>query len=518
MKNRYIALTLLLMTLFVLNSCELLNPLLGDNKNEPILKSDITISIERSFNSIQGQHQSIEITMDNSEVPIGGFDLLITYDASALVFQSADTGQFLKDCGWAYFSSRFAIRTIDSVTIHTIRITGLASTSLTQSSCESVTDSTSNQLAVLNFLVTNDRAVSCSHVPVQFLWMDCINNMLTDVYNNQLYVSNNIYNMIDTNIVDSTQNLAHQEPYPSYTGYNNSCDTLFPDYVRKPFPLRKIDFINGGIDIVCADSIDMRGCNPGDLTGDGYSYEISDVVLYSNYFIYGLQVFTVDLDCQIQASDVNGDGLTLTVVDFVRLIKILIGDSIPVPNINPIFVNGKYFMQMNRDINILNDLEISAAHIVLEGNITPTLLADSMTMIYNYDGTNTNILIYSLENHYFTGSMINIGDGQIVSINMVDLNGSRVELNAWPSTYTLAQNYPNPFKTITYIDFTLPLLSDVTFEVRNINSEIVFHSTQAYNIGIHQIVFDGSELASGTYSYRLRAGYYDYSRTMDIVR
>ncbi len=88
---------------------------------------------------------------------------------------------------------------------------------------------------------------------------------------------------------------------------------------------RDIDFFNGGIDIVCADSIDARG----DINLNGFGYEIADAVLFSHYFIYGLPVFTINQAGQIAASDANADGLALTVADLVYLIRVVVGDALP---------------------------------------------------------------------------------------------------------------------------------------------------------------------------------------------
>ncbi len=75
-------------------------------------------------------------------------------------------------------------------------------------------------------------------------------------------------------------------------------------------PIRCIEFWEGGVDIVCADSIDA----PGDLNLNGIAYEIADAVLYTNYFLYGMAALDPDpmrREAQIAASDVNRDGTSL---------------------------------------------------------------------------------------------------------------------------------------------------------------------------------------------------------------
>ncbi len=517
MKNRIIASTLLIVLLFLINSCDLLNPIIGSGKNEPTLSDNFTIAIERTDKSIQGQSQAIEISLQNNTLenyPIGSFDLLFAYDASALVFQSADPGQFLVDCGWEYFTYRYRGITTDSSAFGIISINALAETNNgpgNHPDCFNVGGNISNQLAVLNFLVTNDRAFECEFAPIKFLWDDCDDNTITNNTGEQLFLSNHIYNKIDTSRIDDSTDLAdYYSSFPSFSGYNGSCDGVIVG--GKPVPLRKIDFINGGVDINCADSIDTRG----DLNLNGIAYEITDAVLYSNYFIYGSNVFTVNLDGQIAASDVNADGITLTVADLVYQIRVIVGDALPYPrNIvnEQKFINGTVTND-NGLISIDQTTQAAAAHIVVKGDITPTLLADNMTIISNFDGTNTNILIYSLENNNFSGEFVNIGTNEIVSLKMADVLGNQVIVNWVPTTYALEQNYPNPFNPTTRIPFSIPVNANVTLDIYNNNGQKITTLSGTFETGNHEFEWDASNYPSGAYSYTLRANNFVATKTM----
>jgi len=55
----------------------------------------------------------------------------------------------------------------------------------------------------------------------------------------------------------------------------------------------------------------------GDVNLNGVPNEVADAVLFSKYFIYGLQVFRIDQAAQIMQTDTNADGLTLSVSDLV---------------------------------------------------------------------------------------------------------------------------------------------------------------------------------------------------------
>ena len=98
-------------------------------------------------------------------------------------------------------------------------------------------------------------------------------------------------------------------------------------------------------------------------------------------------------------------------------------------------------------------------------------------------------------------------------MNQTDFNGSyeysnevSVEVGA-PAEFELSQNYPNPFNPNTMIKYSLPVNSFVNLAVFNSLGEKVWtlvNEEQA--AGTHNLSFDATELASGTYIYQLRTG------------
>jgi hypothetical protein len=63
----------------------------------PLLPS---IVIEKTEDTYQGQHEYVSVTLEDNPVEMGGFDLLIAYDASALIPMEITPGQLLEDCDW----------------------------------------------------------------------------------------------------------------------------------------------------------------------------------------------------------------------------------------------------------------------------------------------------------------------------------------------------------------------------------------------------------------------------------
>jgi hypothetical protein len=79
-------------------------------------------------------------------------------------------------------------------------------------------------------------------------------------------------------------------------------------------------------------------------------------------------------------------------------------------------------------------------------------------------------------------------------------NGSRL-----PEEFVLLGNYPNPFNPSTQIRFQIARASDVTLDVYDIAGRLV--ASKALGVqtpGEHAVTFDASNLASGSYFYRLK--------------
>lgn len=76
-----------------------------------------------------------------------------------------------------------------------------------------------------------------------------------------------------------------------------------------------------------------------------------------------------------------------------------------------------------------------------------------------------------------------------------------------PETFTLYQNFPNPFNPYTEIGFDLPAPCDVKLEVFNImGQKVATLVDQGFSSGHHSIQWDASQQASGVYFYKITAG------------
>ena len=88
-----------------------------------------------------------------------------------------------------------------------------------------------------------------------------------------------------------------------------------------------------------------------------------------------------------------------------------------------------------------------------------------------------------------------------------------------PGGYQLSQNYPNPFNPKTEIRYTLPREEQVELRVYNIaGAEVAVLADGPRAAGIHSVRWDADNLASGVYFCRLRAGGYNETVKMVLMR
>lgn len=88
-----------------------------------------------------------------------------------------------------------------------------------------------------------------------------------------------------------------------------------------------------------------------------------------------------------------------------------------------------------------------------------------------------------------------------------------------PQKFALEQNYPNPFNPSTIINFSLAKGGQVTLSVYDLLgqqvSELVNERREA---GVYEVKFDGSNLSSGVYFYRLQAGDFVATKRLLLLR
>jgi len=92
--------------------------------------------------------------------------------------------------------------------------------------------------------------------------------------------------------------------------------------------------------------------------------------------------------------------------------------------------------------------------------------------------------------------------------------------------FKLSQNYPNPFNPSTKIKFTIPSVETghavslhttlIIYDV--LGNEIAPLVSEEKSAGTYEVDFDGTDLPSGVYFYRLQAGNFGETKKMILLK
>lgn len=127
------------------------------------------------------------------------------------------------------------------------------------------------------------------------------------------------------------------------------------------------------------------------------------------------------------------------------------------------------------------------------------------------DAASSNLKVKSVAGQVFVGT-VKHENTQVISGFLADtlfrsmLVGVE-QVDELPTKFLLEQNYPNPFNPSTVISWQSPVSSWVTLKIYNIlGQEVATLVDENKAAGKYDVQFDGSQLSSGVYFYRLTTG------------
>ncbi len=130
---------------------------------------------------------------------------------------------------------------------------------------------------------------------------------------------------------------------------------------------------------------------------------------------------------------------------------------------------------------------------------------------YNYDGNNN--LTERIQQWWDGSAWVDIIKG-IYSYILTGIEQFEDEV----STYSLSNNYPNPFNPSTKIKYSIPQSSNVTIKVFDIlGNEIETLVNEEKPVGSYEITWYAANLPSGVYFYTINAGSFIETKKMILL-
>ena len=129
--------------------------------------------------------------------------------------------------------------------------------------------------------------------------------------------------------------------------------------------------------------------------------------------------------------------------------------------------------------------------------------------------------IWFSKNHLHT-FIVDIFENNLGEVSM-SLAGTATSIEEYigliPQEYRLEQNYPNPFNPTTAISYSLKNPGNVSLKVIDVlGREVATLIDERKNNGTYLIQFDGSNLPSGVYFYRIEAGNFVETKKMLLMK
>ena len=104
-----------------------------------------------------------------------------------------------------------------------------------------------------------------------------------------------------------------------------------------------------------------------------------------------------------------------------------------------------------------------------------------------------------------------------LNVQMPKIQKSNEELK--PTSYSLLQNFPNPFNPTTVIRYDISKDGFVTLKVYDILGREVMTLVNENKLqGKYSVNFDASNIASGVYFYQLKAGSYTATKKLLLLK
>ena len=118
------------------------------------------------------------------------------------------------------------------------------------------------------------------------------------------------------------------------------------------------------------------------------------------------------------------------------------------------------------------------------------------------------------------GKLIDLeGDIPAFANNEMYMVGNLSEPISLPATFSLDRAYPNPFNPVTTLSFALPIDSEVSLSIYNLQGRKVTTLISGnMDAGYHSVVWDANSYSSGVYFVKMVAGEFVNTQKLMLVK
>ncbi|HEX2897743.1 MAG TPA: hypothetical protein VHP63_06820 [candidate division Zixibacteria bacterium] len=211
-------------------------------QDDSILISNQTIIIKIDSAVFDHEHllDTVDIILNNTGLPIAGFDLNVGISSRALRILEVLSGEVLYSCNWETFNAKNSIGgNWEGAPIATWQILGLAE--FMPDSIRPLCYGLERPASIARLVVELDsnlvRTSRQDFWPIYFYWQDCSDNTVTNTLGDSLFMS------VSVDGISYSDSTGTAFKFPTRYGTPNSC--IKPKAQNKP--TRKVALVNGGV-------------------------------------------------------------------------------------------------------------------------------------------------------------------------------------------------------------------------------------------------------------------------------
>jgi Secretion system C-terminal sorting domain len=186
--------------------------------------------------------------------------------------------------------------------------------------------------------------------------------------------------------------------------------------------------------------------------------------------------------------------------------------------------NGITWSQLTLNAERVNSLIVSNSQVFAGTSDAPSTAGS----FYKYTGSSWTPRNEGLPTMYFGINSLLVANNYVfmgtqsyglcrrIASEVIGIQNISTEI---PSAYSLSQNYPNPFNPSTVVRFSLPVVGLTTLKVYDMmGREVQTLVNERLQAGTYEATFDGSQLSSGMYFYRLQTNGFTETKRMNFIK